>query len=871
MANLPDEDEVFLPLNANDVCNRMGLGTEGTNCEMVTNTFLLRFTPEVVYRYVVEYEPEIPPERIKQRKVVKGMFRAEIQAHFGEDWFDGTTMLTLKKAANSQFGPSPSGHSIAIRFIKEVSTDAKNQGAQEVNTIMNVISKKYLRRLGMLSIGRSYFYPEPKPLQVRYAQGTPQEEQFRMKIFSGFNVSIQPCLRGNLMCIDLVSRVMQEASVRKVMNITMKQVRASGGSREQYYEALNRLLVGRTVYCMYNGRTWRIDRLDFTKTMLSTFTVDAPDGRPVKENTPRARLGAFTGDISFRDYFSRCYPEITEKKLLPPAGHQACNEAGLLVNEPTKSRTTLKTTILLPELCYLTGLDDKMRSNQSLMKALNTETRLAPSKRVAAISDLIKKVHDKGQEVERKLIERFPEKSIKLPMVLDQAPLTTQGRVLGNFDISFPRGKTTLKENKSFSNDIRKCGFFDGQANVGNFACVFLEDDKRNAQTISQTMTKLASQQGARLGQCTVKQIGMRDAKNANAWTAALNSAIASKPAFVLILNPRADTFVYSVVKNVCTVTNHVVSQVMDSTKVQGKMVNPICGNTLKQILAKLGYQNWRVNIGRFLPPSEQKSTMFVGMDVCHDKLLKGVYGGSRGNRSTVGWCASRNPTYHSYNSYISYQDPNTEFITEGKRLMRESLQDYQRENKAYPTSVCIYRDGVGDSQLTTFVRREIIMYKEAFESLNITPKLTVIVVQKRVNLRLFTACPVHARQANKCPIENRCSGRDKYHSPMSGTIVDNDITSKILSDFYLVPSIAPPGATARPTRFVVMKDDIGFTKNVDALQNMTNQMCYQYFNWPGPIRVPACVMYAHKAAYLFGKHVTGAPHNEMRKNLFYL
>jgi aubergine-like protein len=312
----------------------------------------------------------------------------------------------------------------------------------------------------------------------------------------------------------------------------------------------------------------------------------------------------------------------------------------------------------------------------------------------------------------------------------------------------------------------------------------------------------------------------------------------------------------------------------MDSTKLaqNQKMLKPICGNTLKQILAKLGFQNWRVDVGRFLPPTEAKSTMFVGVDVSHDKLLKGVFGGSRGRRSTVGFTASRNDSHHAFNTYISYQDPDTEFITESKRLMTSALRDYAAENKGnYPTSIVIYRDGVGDSQLTTFVRSEIQLYKEAFSDLNIRPKLSVIVVQKRVNLRLFASCPYNRRQATKCPIENRCSGRDEYHSPMAGTCVDNVITSAMLSDFYLVPSIAPPGATARPTRFIILKDEVGLAKNPDNLQNMTNNMCYQYFNWPGPIRVPACVMYAHKAAYLFGKHVTGNPHAGLSKNLFFL
>jgi len=149
--------------------------------------------------------------------------------------------------------------------------------------------------------------------------------------------------------------------------------------------------------------------------------------------------------------------------------------------------------------------------------------------------------------------------------------------------------------------------------------------------------------------------------------------------------------------------------------------------------------------------------------------------------------------------------------------------------------------------------------------------KLTVIVVQKRVNLRLFASCPLFNKTAQRCPVDDRCSGRDAFHSPQAGTVVDDKITSAMLSDFYLVPSIAPPGATARPTRFIVLKDGCEIAKNANGIQAMTNQMCYMYYNWPGPIRVPAIVMYAHKAAFLFGKNVTGNPHAAIKSNLHFL
>jgi len=866
-ASFADVEEGPAPLSSNEVCNRMNIGSDGKPCSMITNTFKLDFIPQMVYRYIVEFVPEIAPERIKQRRITLSKFKSEVFAHFGQNFFDGTTMLILSQRSNANFGPSADGCEVVIRFQRAISTTAENQSVQEVNTIVNVMSKKMLRRQRMILIGRSYFYPEPKPLAVQYHQSTPPNQQYRLKLYSGFNVSVQPCLMGNLMCIDLVSRVMQENSVRNMMNQMMEDVKRQGGGREVFQERCKQVLVGQTVLCTYNDRPWRIDDIDFTKTMSSTFNIE-PDTRPPREGKSRparGNLADFTGAISFRDYFTRRYPDLTKKNLLPPADHPACNAPGLLVNIPKKERTTKQQTILLPELCYLTGLNDAMRANQSLMKALNNETRLPPSRRVLAISELIKKVHGRNAEMDAK--------EGQLPIRLSQSPVETKGRVLSPFDVTLPRGKVTLGDNKSFSNDIRSCGFFDGNARVAVWGCVYLQQDERTAANVVGIMKKLAGQQGANLGECKTASVPDNAQKDSKQWQAAIQQVQTHRPQFILIMVPNADSFIYSVVKNACTVMTSTVSQCMDSVKINKnpKMINPICGNTLKQILAKLGFHNWRIDSGKHLHPSAKKSTMFVGVDVTHVKLLKGVFGPSRGRRSTVGFVASRNSSYHSFNSYISYQDPDTEFITEAQRLMKSALQDYHKENKAFPTSIIIYRDGVGDSQLTTFVRSEIAMYEETFAALNIKPKLTVIVVQKRVNLRLFTACPVNARQAQQCPVEARCQGRDKYHSPMAGTIVDNDITSQMLSDFYLVPSIAPPGATARPTRFIVVRDDVGFTNNADALQQMTNQMCYMYFNWPGPIRVPACVMYAHKAAYLFGKHVTGNMNAGLTSNLFYL
>lgn len=60
--------------------------------------------------------------------------------------------------------------------------------------------------------------------------------------------------------------------------------------------------------------------------------------------------------------------------------------------------------------------------------------------------------------------------------------------------------------------------------------------------------------------------------------------------------------------------------------------------------------------------------------------------------------------------------------------------------NGCNPERIFIYRDGVGDGQLDTVANYEVKQLLDAFSSIDETykPRLTVIVVQKRINTRLL-------------------------------------------------------------------------------------------------------------------------------------
>lgn len=64
--------------------------------------------------------------------------------------------------------------------------------------------------------------------------------------------------------------------------------------------------------------------------------------------------------------------------------------------------------------------------------------------------------------------------------------------------------------------------------------------------------------------------------------------------------------------------------------------------------------------------------------------------------------------------------------------------------------------------------------------------------------------------------------------------------------DFFMMPSGATQGCVL-PTHFHVSLNESTLTRI--ELQQLTYGLCHFYYNWAGPIKVPAPCQYAHKIA----------------------
>lgn len=88
---------------------------------------------------------------------------------------------------------------------------------------------------------------------------------------------------------------------------------------------------------------------------------------------------------------------------------------------------------------------------------------------------------------------------------------------------------------------------------------------------------------------------------------------------------------------------------------------------------------------------------MLIGIDVAHT--------GPGGDHSVAGFCATTNTTFSKYYSKVTFQRTGQELIDKLKDCMKDAIVQYFKNNHALPETIIVYRDGVGDGQLSAVVR----------------------------------------------------------------------------------------------------------------------------------------------------------------------
>eukprot|EP00069_Balaena_mysticetus_P005325 bmy_17974T0 len=624
-----------------------------------------------------------------------------------------------------------------------------------------------LKIMNLQQIGRNYYNPSD-PIDI---------PNHRLVIWPGFTTSILQYENNIMLCTDVSHKVLRSETVLDFMFSLFHQT-----EEHKFQEQVSKELIGLIVLTKYNNKTYRVDDIDWDQNPKSTFKK--ADG----------------SEVSFLEYYRKQYnQEITDLKQ------------PVLVSQPKRRRgpggTLPGPAMLIPELCYLTGLTDKMRNDFTVMKDLAVHTRLTPEQRQREVGRLIDYIH-KDDNVQRELRD--------WGLSFDSNLLSFSGRILQAEKIH--QGGRTFDYSPQFadwSKETRGAPLISVKP-LDNWLLIYTRRNYEAANSLIQNLFKVTPAMGIQMKKAIMIEVDDRT----EAYLRVLQQKVTSDTQIVVCLLSSSRKDKYDAIKKyLCTDCPTPSQCVVARTLGKQQTVMAIATKIALQMNCKMGGELWRVDM-------PLKLAMIVGIDCYHDTTA--------GRRSIAGFVASINEGMTRWFSRCVFQDRGQELVDGLKVCLQAALRAWNSCNEYMPSRIIVYRDGVGDVTFITVL----------------SPRLTVIVVKKRVNARFFA----------------HSGGR--LQNPLPGTVIDVEVTRPEWYDFFIVSQAVRSGSVS-PTHYNVIYDSSGLKP--DHIQRLTYKLCHVYYNWPGVIRVPAPCQYAHKLAFLVGQSIHREPNLSLSNRLYYL
>ncbi|KAJ1796836.1 hypothetical protein LPJ59_003504 [Coemansia sp. RSA 2399] len=296
-------------------------------------------------------------------------------------------------------------------------------------------------------------------------------------------------------------------------------------------------------------------------------------------------------------------------------------------------------------------------------------------------------------------------------------------------------------------------------------------------------------------------------------------------PQMLLVILPTTNAQVYQTVKNCAYTTLGVQTQCMQAKHIQ-RANSQYCANLCLKLNAKMGGTNQSLDGTDLQKMLRNKPTLVMGCDVTHPGP------GERNKPSIASVVGSTDLMGLRYAATLIQLPSRQELVKLLMEAVMRHLKLFYAATKIKPHHIIFYRDGISETQFAQTRDREITEILRACSSIQAgyKPDVTFIAVLKRHNTRFYPM------------------GRDgdKTGNCIPGTVIDRSITFAPLFDFYLFAHAAIQG-TSRPTHYVVLHNDIGFT--ADELQKLTYSLCFTYAICTRSVSLVPPVYYAHRVA----------------------
>ena len=824
----------------------------GQKIGLVSNCFEIALkNPGIIYTYAVAFNPEMQEDscRIK-KKIISTFVKKGKLSSFYPFVFNGTNLFSLKKISEILIIKEQVEDSLyEIKVSLANSFELKNIAAYDSNpkiaiqakSALNIIVKRLLESCSYIKLNRGGKY-----VSLRKSNTFTEN----LEVAPGCKATVTYVNSKLLLNVDVVTRVINTKTVAQYLSEIKADFPPSDNKGFKKYAKVH--LKFRTVLTRYGDcKSYLIDKIDFKHNPNDEY-IDTP--YQLKQQYPK-----LADKINLVDYYKLAYNISFKNTDNPPLLISKYK----IIDPETRQQKTLDKRVrkLIPELCFLTGLEDEIREDHKMMQELSFYTKKSPTDRINLIKALVNEltsstvVSKKGEKNNNKILEDFGLEIKNIPINVNERIFNDQNIILDTSQKSIIKSSNGVYKLESNILD---------PITLDEWILIYTQRNQEFAQCFVDTLIKSAKTFGIHVDNPLESKVYER---NAEAYLKAAYSAIqkVKNPKIIVFITENKE--IYKEIKKDFIYHDSILNQiVLGNTLRKGKGLISICSNIILQINAKMNKPLINIKFEDKFPPM-----MVMGIDIRRSKDK------DKNVKYILGCSSSTDLGLSKYYSQYKFVRPQKEPLSTGYcKFILPALKKYAEQNKnELPKIIIIYRSGISESQIWDdyFIEVETLhkeLQNKEIQALSkdYDPRFLYCIVNEKSNgLRLFSKENITENRSNK---RGNYSKNEEWKNPPAGTLIYNDIVDEKHFEFYLQPQYVSSG-TATPVHFQVLYTNSKV--NLEIFANLTNSLCYMYPNWRGAIKLPACLKLSKKMLDLVSK-ISNHPNNfsgDFNEALFYL
>jgi len=759
------------------------------------NLYQIKLSKELsVFQYPYSVSPNIAPGDSRIRSFLFKSCNKELKNTYGECLISGDSLYSLKKllevkAFKANIYLKGQRDEYILTFEKSVNErKIKNEEVQKdqlSKQIIELLVKDILHSNPKLDFYKGFFV-------LSTSKKTIETNGVSINFYPGFTTSFVETDRGNFLNVTLKNKIIQSETVYDYLVYY-------GYKDKEEQNNIKERLVGREFKVSYAKRHYFIDDILF-------------------DRNPDTQTFSFKGkNYKLIDYFKDEYKIVIHNPKQP-----------IIVVRNKAKDGQVNNSYFVPELCYLSGLEDEETKNGLFMKELATLTKLEPNERIKKTNEFIKLLEDPSKDSNHPEKLSAKEKSDLYGIKVE--PLNELFTAYYMKDTKLVGGSNTQVSSRDKTFKVLK------KSDLTNWLCFYEENNYNDAENLYNTLSKASKAYGLKIPE--PEWVEMKNKSSAKKWIDTADEYFSEDKhdySFALFLLGKNDS-IYAQLKKHSLCRNGYVSQVVKARSIQKKGgLMSVCSKILLQINAKLGGISYKTVIDKEI---NDRKLMVIGVDSSHIK----------GKRTGVAMVATINDSFTDfYNKEEIIKEENKEQLQFCiSSFIEQAIVAYNKKNKNAPKGIVIYRQGVSLQQ-KEFLKTEIQQIDSVCKTKNIL--YYYILVNTKTTFKFF-------EKSNK-----------GYSNPGSGLLVIDGVTNRNYFEFYIQPQEVTQGS-ATPTCFHVAYGTLNFP---EMIPKFTYDLCHIYSNWQGIIRIPNVIKAAEKLSKMTAKYKLDELNPELKLGQAYL